>query len=158
VKKLLPLMAAGLLAFAAPPAALEKIDEAGYTKLVAGQKGKVVLVNFWATWCEPCRAEMPMLAKLSARLKARGFELLTISSDEPEDADQALRFLSERGINGRAWIENARDNEKFINFIDPKWSGALPALIIYDRAGRKVKSYVGEADLKAVEAEISRLL
>lgn len=154
---LLMVMAA-LLVSAAVPTKLLPVDEAGYTKTVAARKGKVVLVNFWATWCEPCRKEMPELAKMAVALKARGFELVTISADEPEDEKDAVAFLAKAQIQDPAYLKKVKNDDAFITQIDPKWSGALPALILYDRTGKKVKTWVGETDLKALEAEVKKLL
>ncbi len=152
---LLPL--AGIL-LAAPPAKLSSVDEAGYLKQVTARKGRVLLVNFWATWCEPCRKEMPELARMQTALRARGFELVTISADEPEDEKAAVAFLVKAGIPDPAYLKRVKNDDRFINSIDAKWSGALPALVLYDRTGKKVKTWVGESDLKAVEAEIRKLL
>jgi thiol-disulfide isomerase/thioredoxin len=146
------------LAIAAGPSNLNPVDEVSYPKLVAANRGKVVLVNFWATWCVPCRAEMPALAKLSAALKPNGLKLITISADEPEDEKAALAFLAKSGIAEVSYAKRAKNDDKFIGSIDAKWSGALPALILYDKTGKKVKFWVGESDLKAVEAEIKKLL
>jgi thiol-disulfide isomerase/thioredoxin len=143
---------------AASPAKLTPVDELGYGKTVAARKGKVVLVNFWATWCEPCRKEMPLLSKLSTALKAKGFELVTISADEPEDEKAAIAFLTKAGIANPGYLKQAKNDDKFINAIDPKWSGALPALFLYDKTGKKVKTWIGESDLKVIEAEIRKLL
>jgi thiol-disulfide isomerase/thioredoxin len=154
---LLMVMAALLLS-AAVPTKLLPVDEAGYTKTLAARKGKVVLVNFWATWCEPCRQEMPELAKMAVALKARGFELVTISADEPEDEKDAVAFLAKAQIQDPAYLKKVKNDDAFITQIDPKWSGALPALILYDRTGKKVKTWVGETDLKALEAEVKKLL
>lgn len=153
---LLTLAALGTLA--APPVKLTPVDEAGYLKQVGARKGKVLLVNFWATWCEPCRKEMPELARMQSALRARGFELVTISADEPEDEKAAIAFLVKAGIPDPAYLKRVKNDDRFINSIDAKWSGALPALVLYDKAGRKVKTWVGESDLKAVEAEIKKLL
>jgi thiol-disulfide isomerase/thioredoxin len=142
----------------ATAATLAPIDEASYPKLVASQKGKVLLVNFWATWCVPCRAEMPQLVKMQERLKTKGFTLITISADEPEQEAQAAQFLQKNGVPAPTYLRKAKDDDKFINSIDPKWSGALPALVLYDRTGKKVKMYVGESNLTEVEAAISKLL
>ncbi len=147
-----------LLLHAAPPAKLIPLDEASFPQTVASKKGKVLLVNFWATWCEPCRKEMPELAKMAASLKAKGLEFITISADEPEDEKAALAFLAKAGVVDPVYAKRAKNDDKFINSIDPKWSGALPALILYDKPGKKVKIWIGETDLKGLEAELRKLL
>lgn len=158
MKYVLILAVAALFGAAAAPTKLLPVDEAGVQKTVTSRKGKVVLVNFWATWCEPCRKEMPELAKMYGALKAKGFELVTISADEPEDEKDALIFLGKAGIGDPAYLKKVKNDDAFINTIDPKWSGALPALVLYDRAGKKVKLWVGETDLKVVETEVRKLL
>lgn len=147
-----------LCAFGLAAAGLPAVDEAGYQKTVAAQRGQVVLVSFWATWCAPCRKEMPGLAALEKKLKARGFTLITISADEPEDAASAEAFLRKSGVAGAGYLKRSRDDNAFINGIDPQWSGALPASFLYDRQGRKVRSFFGEVELKELETAILKLL
>jgi thiol-disulfide isomerase/thioredoxin len=134
------------------------VDEAGYRKVVAAQKGKVVLVNFWATYCVPCRKEMPALVKLAAKYQSKGFVLLTVSADEPEQEEAAWKFLAGNKVPAPYYLRQSTDEEAFINSVEPKWSGALPASFLYDRSGKKVRSFVGEVDLKALEAAIEKLL
>jgi len=136
---------------------LTPVNEAAYAKLVAAHKGKVVLVDFWATWCEPCRAEMPQLVKLEQKLRARGFELVTISADEPEQETAAVKVLKADGVSGPSFLKKAVDDDKFIAAIDAKWGGALPALFVYDRSGKKVRSFIGETPMKDVEAALEKL-
>jgi thiol-disulfide isomerase/thioredoxin len=150
------MLALPLLVFAA--AGLTPVDEAAYPKAVAANKGEVVLVSFWATWCEPCRKEIPQLVALEKALSAKGFTLVTISADEPEDAQRAERFLDQHRVAAPRYIRRAKSEDAFINAIDRKWSGALPALFLYNRQGVKVQSFFGETDLKKVEAEIRKLL
>jgi thiol-disulfide isomerase/thioredoxin len=137
---------------------LQRVDESAYQKLIASNKGRVILVDFWATWCKPCRAEMPELVKLESRLRAKGVKLITISADEPEKEAEAANSAAQLGVPTPAYIRRANDDDKFINFVDAKWSGALPALIIYDKSGRRVKSFIGETSMKDVEAAVLKLL
>ena len=137
---------------------LTPVDEASFQKQIVANKGKVVLYDFWATWCEPCRAELPQLIGLRAKLKARGFELVTISADEPEQAAAAEKVLRKSGAPLPAFRKQALNDDRFINAIDPKWSGALPALFLYDRSGRKVTSFIGETEISVIEAAIQKLL
>ena len=137
---------------------LSRIDETGYREVLKSMAGNVVLVDFWATWCAPCREEMPVLAKLEGNLRDRGFRLVTISADEPEHERTAAEFLKKSGISGSAYLRRAKDDDKFINSVDPKWSGALPALFLYDRQGKLLKSYTGETDPAAIEAAIRKIL
>ncbi|HPT27943.1 MAG TPA: TlpA disulfide reductase family protein [Bryobacteraceae bacterium] len=153
--KLIPLLLAAGTLFAAN---LKPLDEPAYTKMVASSKGKVVLVNFWATYCVPCRKEMPALVAMQARLAARGFQLITVSADEPEQEKDAAAFLDKAKVAAPVYIKRVKDDDKFINSLDPKWSGALPASFLYDKSGKKVKSYFGEADLKQLEADVLKLL
>jgi thiol-disulfide isomerase/thioredoxin len=141
---------------AAPP--LAPLDDTGYRRLIAGAKGRVVLVDFWATWCDPCRAEMPQLVRLAARYQARGLQLATVSCDEPEQEAGAAAFLQKNGAPAPQYVKHAANDEKFIDSIDPKWSGALPALFLYDRQGRLVKSFIGETEMPALETAVKQLL
>ena len=137
---------------------LAKINEIGYPKMIAAHKGKVILVDFWTTWCVPCRKEMPELAKLEAKLKAKGLVLIPISADEPENEAAAREFLSKAGIKTQGYLKAPKDDDAFIRAIDPKWGGELPALVLYDKAGRKVQIWKGETAIAAIEAAVNKLL
>jgi len=69
-----------------------------------------------------------------------------------------VAFLVKAGIPDPAYLKRVKNDDRFINSIDAKWSGALPALVLYDQSGKKVRTWVGESDLKAVEAAIKKLL
>lgn len=159
MKHLLGFSLVALMPVMAAAQTLTPVDEAGYQKLIQGQKGSVVVVDFWATYCKPCRAEMPQLVKLTERLKAKGLKFVTISADEPEAEGTARKFLAETGATAvPAYVKRAKDDDKFIDAIDPKWQGALPALFIYDRTGKKVRAFIGESSMAQVEAAIQKVL
>jgi thiol-disulfide isomerase/thioredoxin len=143
---------------AAPVGPLVPVNEAGFQKLVDTHKGKVVLYDFWATWCAPCRAELPQLVLLEDKLLSRGVELVTISADDREHKAAAERFIQMFRVQGPAYLKQADDDDRFINAIDPKWSGALPALFLYDKTGHKVRSFIGSTDMAALERAIHQLL
>jgi hypothetical protein len=78
-------------------------------------------------------------------------KLVVVSADEFTDAEKASQFLDTVKAPAPRYIKKTADDEKFINSMDPKWSGALPATFVYDRAGKKLKSFFGEvtvADLQ----------
>ena len=137
---------------------LGPLNETSYVKMVASHKGKILLVDFWATWCVPCRAEMPQLVKLSEKLRARGFDLVTVSADEPAKEAAALKVLAENSVPQPFFLKKADDDDKFYNSIDTKWSGEMPAMFIYDRTGKRVRSFLGETPMKDIEAAIQKLL
>ncbi len=135
------------------------VDEGAFSKLIAAHKGRVVLVNFWATWCKPCRAEMPDLVRLADKLRAKGLDLVSISTDEPEREEEARKFLAATKVPGPLYIRKAVDDDKFSPFIDANWvDGVLPALFLYDRTGKKVQSFLGEKPVQVLESAILKLL
>jgi len=137
---------------------LAPVNEASYAKIVAAHKGRIAMADFWATFCVPCRAEMPQLAKMAGKYAGRGVDLVTVSADEPEKEAAALQFLAGAGVGGPFYIKRAADDDKFSALVDAKWSGELPALFLYDRTGKKVRSFLGDTPMKDVEAALQKLL
>mgnify|MGYP001269895390 CR=1 FL=1 len=151
-------LGAAAAALSAQPG-LRPVDEKSYPGLIAAHKGKLLVVNFWATWCAPCRQEMPQLAKLAQKYRGRGLELVTVSCDEPEQAATAAQFLAAAGMAlSSAYIKHTADDDRFISSVDPKWSGALPALYSYDRNGKPAFSFIGETEAPELERKIQQLL
>lgn len=137
---------------------LPHVDESNYAKTVAAHKGKVVLVEFWATWCVPCREEMPQLVKLEQKLRPRGLDVVMMSVDAPEDEAKAAKVLKDSGMPAEGHLRTANDDDKFCTAIDPAWaSGAVPAIFIYNRAGKRVKSFIGATPMKDVEAALEKV-
>jgi thiol-disulfide isomerase/thioredoxin len=162
-RMLLALVAVSLAAQQAVQQKLTPVSQDAYPKLIAGHKGRVVLVNFWATYCVPCRTEIPEMVKLADRLRARGLDFVSISADEPEQEPQALKFIVAAKVPGPLYIKSTRpdddaDNDRFAAAIHPKWNGELPASFVYDRTGKKVGAFTGEVPLKNIEDVISKFL
>jgi thiol-disulfide isomerase/thioredoxin len=135
------------------------IDGQGLQRLVAQKRGKVVLMNFWATWCQPCVEEFPDLLKAVRAFQARGVEFIFVTIDEPEDIQKkVMPFLEKQGINFPTYIKRTKDNDVFINAVDGKWSGAIPATFIYDANGVLAKRFVGQQNFKIFSEALDPLV
>lgn len=133
-----------------PTISLRDLD--GKSHDLATYRGQVVLVNFWATWCEPCRDEMPSIQRLKKKLAGKPFVVLAVNLDEPES--RIRNFLSKMPLDFPILI----DQEKKVT---KNWKvRALPASFIIGRDGRIRYSLTGELawDHDSVISLISELL
>jgi thiol-disulfide isomerase/thioredoxin len=149
---------AGIALKAAGASGLSALDEHAFRQMVVSHRGKVLLVDFWATWCAPCRDELPKLVGLYSAYKQKGLSFAAISCDEPEQEAQAAAFVNKQAAPLPHYIRRAKDDDQFINAVDPKWSGALPALFVFDRMGRQALSFIGETNMTKLEEALRRLL
>ena len=135
---------------ATPPLALE--DMKGQTHNLGEYKGKVVLVNFWATWCEPCRAEMPSIDRLRNSLKGKPFEVLAVNMAEP--LSRIEKFTASMPLG----FPLLRDRD---GSVSKTWKAKLlPASYLIGRDGRIHYVAYGELDWSsdAVRARVAELL
>ncbi|WP_421693140.1 TlpA family protein disulfide reductase [Aestuariivirga sp.] len=122
-------------------------DGAGNPLKLSDWKGKVVLVNLWATWCAPCRKEMPDLARLQKELGSDQFEVVAISVDR-KGAEASSAFLKETGAdNLKLYVE---PTTAIVNDVQ---SAGLPATILVDRQGREIGRLLGPAEWASPEAK-----
>jgi thiol-disulfide isomerase/thioredoxin len=134
-------------------------DAAGLRAAIARAKGHVVLVNFWATWCVPCREEFPDLSRLQERNRAAGLRVVGISTDFASQIAAVEKFVAgKRPAFPNYRRKSGGDDQDFIEAVDPKWGGELPFSVLYDRSGKKVKTYSGKLPIAAAEREIRKLL
>ncbi|MEO6462968.1 MAG: TlpA disulfide reductase family protein [Candidatus Eisenbacteria bacterium] len=115
-------------------------------------EGKVVLVDFWATWCAPCRLAMPEMQVLHDRYAARGFTVLGISVDQQGPAN-VERFVTSRKLTYPIAIDNPRDPVALRFGVR-----ALPTAFLVDGKGRIVVRWVGSPDKKDLERHLKRML
>lgn len=151
-------------AFSQPPSpyAIEKLsgqkapdftlnDINGKPVSLSSFKGKVVLLNFWATWCPPCRAEIPSMNRLQEKLKSRGLVVIAVSTDNR--IDEPKRFVQQNPVN---FIVLHDSNLKVSRTIYKVFM--MPTTFLIDRRGIIVEKYFGEQDwtdpeiLKEIEA------
>ena len=157
---------AGAITLAAPqtpktaaPRDLELIDAQGYQKLVQQYKGKPLLVNFWATWCEPCRDEYPMLNELAKQYAPQGLKVVGVNMDQDGDLILMRRFMARyKPIFPNYRKKPAEAKGAFDMAVLPGWNGSLPISVFYAKDGRQVGNFVGERNREAYEGMIRSLL
>jgi cytochrome c biogenesis protein CcmG, thiol:disulfide interchange protein DsbE len=109
----------------APALTIEELN--GQTFDLAAQRGKVTIVNFWATWCPPCRKEMPVLDAFYRRYHAQGLEMIGLSADRPHDRSEVAKVMQSYSYPA-AMLDDATSD----GFNDPS---ALPVTYVFDRSG-----------------------
>lgn len=121
-------------------------------RLIENRQGKILFINFWATWCGPCREEFPDLNRLSQLYADDRVEIVAISVDYPDEIDTKIRpFLKKMAPTFPVYVADFEDNEALINRINPDWSGALPASIVYDSLAVARKFHLGKADFETLQ-------
>jgi thiol-disulfide isomerase/thioredoxin len=158
------LLAAGtaLAAPQAPKAAAphdpKLIDAQGYQELLEQYHGKVVLVTFWATWCEPCREEYPMLNELAIAYAPKGLHVVGVNLDDDGDVILMRRFLSRYKPVFPNYRKKTGGQSAFVQSVLPGWNGAIPASFFYAKDGRQIGHLLGENNRETYEAAIRSLL
>lgn len=144
----------------APPSRLAgELDAGGLLQAISREKGRVVLVNFWATWCVPCREEFPLLTRLQKKHRGAGLSVLGVSTDFQKEKAAVEKFLAEQKPSFPNYRKKSGgDDQKFIEAVDSTWGGELPFSVLYDRSGRKVRVFSGELEIATVEKQIVQLL
>jgi thiol-disulfide isomerase/thioredoxin len=134
------------------------IDVRAYQKLLEQYHGKPLLVTFWATWCEPCRDEYPMLNELAKQYAPQGLKVVGVSMDDDGDLILMRRFLARYKPIFPNYRKKAGGEELFREAVLPGWSGALPASFLYGKDGRQIGHVLGEGTRESYEAAIRTLL
>lgn len=119
------------------------IDLDGYRKLLADHRGKPLLITFWATWCEPCREEYPLVNQLAKDYAARG--LVVVGVDMDDDAEMTLvhRFLDKNEPIFPNVRKKMGHEDAFVNGVDPRWHDVMPANFFYAADGRLIGFMTG---------------
>lgn len=124
----------------------------GQAAAFAPYLGKYTVVNFWATWCAPCRQEMPMLSKLAGQYVTKGIKTVGIALDQP---DQVNAFLKQTPVSYPILMSDG-DGIALMRELGNK-SGGLPYTVILDAKGKPVKQFLGLLDEKGLAKTLAGL-
>jgi thiol-disulfide isomerase/thioredoxin len=134
------------------------IDAQGFQKILDQHRGKPLLVNFWATWCEPCRDEYPMLNELAKQYAPKGLQVVGVSMDDDGDMILVRRFLARYKPVFPNYRKKPGDEAAFRQSVLPAWTGTMPVSIFYTKDGRIAGSFVGEKGRQQYEQMIQSVL
>jgi peroxiredoxin len=141
---------------------VEKIDISQLKKILGpNSEKKYKLVNFWATWCGPCLAEMSSLIETDKMYRNRDFEFITVSMDAFSEQQRAQNYLSKKMASNKNYIFEVNNKYEVIETVDPKWQGAIPLTILIDPDGKIVYKKEGLIEVlalrKAIVSKIGRV-
>ncbi|GAC1622198.1 MAG: hypothetical protein NVS9B13_14660 [Candidatus Acidiferrum sp.] len=136
----------------------ELIDTQGYQKLLEKYRGKPLLVTFWATWCEPCRDEFPMLNELAKEYAPKGLKVVGVDLDEDGDLILMRRFIARYKPVFPNYRKKKGEESAFMQAVLPGWNGSIPASFLYARDGRQIGQMMGAWNRQSYEAAIRQVL
>jgi len=144
------------------PADPQVIDAQGFRNILEEYRGKPLLMTFWATWCEPCRDEYPLLNELAKEYGPKGLQVVGLNFDGDGDLILMRRFIARyKPIFPNYRRKQEEDHEvdaQFNQMVLPGWNGALPATFFYDRSGKQIGHVLGAGNRETFEAAIRDLL
>lgn len=135
------------------------LKAADFKKYKDSAKGKVLIINFWATWCGPCVAEFPEFVAIDAKYRDKGVKLVGISADELADIQpKVVPFIKEQKAMFDILVQDVEDPQEMIDVVDKTWSGVLPATFVFDKQGNTLYSRYGIIDRDQLIAAIEKAL
>lgn len=128
-------------------------DLTGADQTLAGYRGRVVVLNFWATWCEPCMKEMPDLAAIQNDYAALGVQVIGAAGDTAADSAKVMKFIREHKVNFPVWVGATTDDMQRFGL-----GTVLPATVVIDKNGKIVWREIGIIKPDVLRKELDKML
>lgn len=159
------LLALGLLAPADGPSAAAQeggpamVGAAGLHELVGRHAGRVVVVNFWATWCPPCKAEFPDIVRFYDDYRAQGVDVIAVSMNADDELEDVAAFLQEFQPPFPVYRAATQDETFYAGVLpDAEWFGELPITLVFDASGQRVRYHREPVTYNSLAADVGPLL
>lgn len=129
------------------PVTLDMVSADGLKKLRANDTGKVLVVNFWATWCGPCVHEFPDLEETWRMYRLRDFDLVMVSANMPDEKPGVMKMLLKQHASGKNLLFASDDTSAMQTAFDPKWEAGVPYTVVLSPDGKVLYQEQGEVDI-----------
>lgn len=121
------------------------IDQNGLIRIIHERNGRPLLLNIWATWCEPCREEFPDLNQLHAEYAQQEFDIIAISVDYPDEIESKIKpFLKSMKSKLPVYVADFPSQDDFFALFDKNWTGGIPMTFLYDSNGELRQYLLGK--------------
>ncbi len=150
------LMACAAVLRAGPPT-VKKVTDKDIKSLVTQNKGKVVLANYFATWCPLCVEEFPDIVKLNKKHKPKGLTVIGVSINDPSEMKALQAFISKSKPGFPVYLADIK-SDAFFRATDRRWAGDLPLTLIYDKSGTLRYYHQERLTYAAFEKDVKSLL
>jgi thiol-disulfide isomerase/thioredoxin len=137
---------------------VDQIDETDLRKLIQNRNGKILLLNIWATWCQPCVEEFPNLIKLYSSYSTDSLEIVGVSADDLDDTiTKVAPFVKKNKVPFKIYIAHFVKQDDFINSLNKTWSGAIPATFFYDINGKQQFMEIGGRTFEQFREKVEQM-
>jgi len=128
-------------------------------ELIESEQGGVLVVNFWATWCEPCVKEMPELVHFYEQYQPKGVRFLSVSADHPQQIEKSvIPFAEQMKLPFPVYVVGGESPDDLVKAIDSNWVGSLPATFLFDASGQKTQAWFEQIALTDLKGALDPLL
>ncbi len=126
------ILTAGIFIAKAQEKQVDVVSFEHFKSVLQKENDTLYLINFWATWCKPCVAELPYFEQINQEYSDKKLKVILVSLDFTDELEtRLLPFLETRNIQSKVFLLNESNPNSYIDQINPQWSGAIPATLIY---------------------------
>ena len=136
---------------------VQELPAKSVLKYIKDLNSPLVMVNFWASWCEPCKVEFPNIMKVREHFAKDGLKVVFVSIDDQADLEAAQNFLKQQHVDFPTFYKGTQSSQ-FVIDIYPKWTGSVPTTLLIGGDGQIKDAWEGDTTLEEFEQRVTRQL